>query len=117
MADSIRETLIGAFAGSVEVTAMQPTIAVKNALQEYRPVDLSPKALYRGYGINVGTMAPITAAYFGAISGYRELFTSVMGRIPKGKESVACSMAGGASAALIAGPAELLVIQQQRAGN
>ena len=41
-------TIIGAIAGSMEVLLMQPTIAIKNALQEGRPVPWSPSALYRG---------------------------------------------------------------------
>ena len=89
MADSlspIDHTAIGAVAGSMEVLLMQPTIAIKNALQEGRPVPWSPKLLYRGLGVsgqlqkvvvpltpglaligmyglqvNLGSIAPITA--------------------------------------------------------
>eukprot|EP00951_Prasinocladus_malaysianus_P023738 scaffold202748_cov45-Prasinocladus_malaysianus.AAC.2 len=95
---------------------MQPTIAIKNALQESRRLDLGPRSLYRGYGVNLGTMAPVTAAYFGAINGYRQLFASVIGRPPVGNENIACSVAGGGTASVMSGPAELLVIQQQRSG-
>ena len=41
-------TAIGAVAGMVEVCVMQPTVAVKNALQEGRPLPSSPGAYYRG---------------------------------------------------------------------
>lgn len=89
MADSLSpsdHTAIGAVAGSMEVLLMQPTIAIKNALQEGRPVPWSPKLLYRGLGVsaqlrtvvvpltpglalmelyglqvNLGSIAPITA--------------------------------------------------------
>uniref|UniRef100_A0A061QX03 Mitochondrial carrier family n=1 Tax=Tetraselmis sp. GSL018 TaxID=582737 RepID=A0A061QX03_9CHLO len=116
MTESFQQTLVGAFAGTVEVTAMQPTIAIKNALQERRPIPFSVTGLYRGYGINVGTMAPITAFQFGAANAYSELFRAVFTRSPRGKESVMCAAAGGASSVAVSGPAELLVIQQQRAG-
>lgn len=50
-------TAIGALAGFVEVCVMQPTVGVKNALQEGRPVPRNPMALYRG--LTVGTAAAI----------------------------------------------------------
>lgn len=74
---------------------MQPTIAIKNALQEGRPVPWSPKLLYRGLGVscscvrwyallmpglavmglcgtqvNLGSIAPITAIQVSDISFY-----------------------------------------------
>ena len=44
----IQHTAIGGFAGIVEVFIMQPTVAVKNALQEGRPLPAYPTAYYRG---------------------------------------------------------------------
>ena len=85
--------------------------------QERRPIPVSPNALYRGLTINISTMAPISAVQFGGVSAYTELFKTAVGRNPKGQESVACAAAGGATSALVASPAELLVIQQQRAGE
>ena len=41
-------TGIGALAGFVEVCVMQPTVGVKNALQEGRSVPRNPAVLYRG---------------------------------------------------------------------
>ena len=63
MADSlspIEHTAIGAVAGSMEVLLMQPTIAIKNALQEGRPVPWSPKLLYRGLGVSL-QLQPVAA--------------------------------------------------------
>lgn len=45
----IEHTAIGAFAGFVEVSIMQPTVTIKNALQEGRALPRTPIALYRGY--------------------------------------------------------------------
>ena len=44
----LEHTAIGALAGVTEVTLMQPTVAIKNALQEGRPLPRTPTALYRG---------------------------------------------------------------------
>lgn len=44
----LEHTAIGALAGLTEVSIMQPTVAIKNALQVGRPVPMSPLALYRG---------------------------------------------------------------------
>ena len=41
-------TAIGAFAGVVEVCIMQPTVAIKNALQEGRSLPANPAQYYRG---------------------------------------------------------------------
>ena len=44
----IEHTAIGAFAGVVEVCIMQPTVAIKNALQEGRSLPANPAQYYRG---------------------------------------------------------------------
>jgi hypothetical protein len=116
MPDFIRETMLGAVAGCVEVSCMQPTIAIKNAVQEGRAVSFTPTALYRGYFVNLATVAPMTAVQFGATGGYTQAFAALTERLPRGEERVACAAMGGATAALVGAPAELIVIQQQRAG-
>jgi len=45
----IEHTAIGALAGVLEVSVMQPTVTVKNALQEGRALPKTPLAFYRGY--------------------------------------------------------------------
>ena len=55
----VEHTGIGAIAGSMEVLLMQPTIAIKNALQEGRPVPWSPSALYRGLGVRNTLLRPL----------------------------------------------------------
>ena len=45
-------TLIGAGAGIVEVTLMQPTVAIKNALQEGRPIPSQFSHFYRGLTVS-----------------------------------------------------------------
>jgi len=44
----LEHTAIGGLAGVVEVCISQPTVAIKNALQEGRKIPWSPLMLYRG---------------------------------------------------------------------
>ena len=55
----VEHTYIGAIAGSMEVMLMQPTIAIKNALQEGRPIPWSPGALYRGLVVGQRVLGPL----------------------------------------------------------
>jgi hypothetical protein len=45
---SLEMTAIGAVSGTFEVCVMQPTVAVKNAIQEGRAIPRTPAGLYRG---------------------------------------------------------------------
>ena len=56
---------IGAASGMVEVTLLHPTVSLKNALQERRPLQWRPQALYRGYTLNAASFVPITCVQFG----------------------------------------------------
>lgn len=56
---------IGAASGMLEVTLLHPTVSMKNALQERRPLNWAPRALYRGYAINAASFVPITCVQFG----------------------------------------------------
>lgn len=51
--------MIGALAGMTEVTIMQPTVAIKNALQEGRPLPRTPLAYYRGLSVSYIMFATI----------------------------------------------------------
>lgn len=52
---SLEMTAIGAVAGTFEVCVMQPTVAVKNAIQEGRPIPRAPAGLYRGLLVSLLT--------------------------------------------------------------
>ena len=47
----LEHTAIGGLSGLMEVIIMQPTVGIKNALQEGRPVPRSPFQLYRGLAV------------------------------------------------------------------
>lgn len=48
----VEHTAIGALAGFLEVSFMQPTVAIKNALQEGRALPKTPAGFYRGYTVS-----------------------------------------------------------------
>lgn len=48
----VEHTAIGALAGFLECSFMQPTVAIKNALQEGRPLPKTPAGFYRGYTVS-----------------------------------------------------------------
>ncbi len=58
---SLEMTAIGAVSGTVEVCIMQPTVGVKNAIQEGRPIPRNPAGLYRGLLVRL----PVRRAYKG----------------------------------------------------
>lgn len=107
-------TAIGALAGVLEVSVMQPTVTVKNALQEGRALPKTPLAFYRGYLVNAGSIAPITAVQFGANRFYEVTLKKLTGKDTTQAGQVAVAIAAGSTSSLISAPAELLMIQQGR---
>ena len=61
-------TAIGGLAGIIEVCIMQPTVAVKNALQEGRPLPANPAAYYRGLLVCLPALSCLQVVLSGAIS-------------------------------------------------
>lgn len=55
---SVEHTAIGGLAGVIEVSIMQPTVTIKNALQEGRALPKTPLALYRGYLVSLQCVLP-----------------------------------------------------------
>ena len=131
---------IGAVSGVIEVTLLHPTVAWKNALQEGRPLPVAPRALYRGYLINVGSFTPITMVQFGvnrmlesALSGGGEGArrargarragagggrTLMRGAVFAGSDlsslqRIGVAATAGMTSSLMSTPCELVIIQQQ----
>lgn len=107
------QTAIGGISGVCEVTCTQPTVAVKNALQEARPIKFTPRFMYTGLTINAASIAPITAVQFGANRALTPYFADKNGYLSPSMKLVTSCTAGMISA-LVSGPAELVMIQQQR---
>eukprot|EP00892_Ulva_mutabilis_P000281 jgi/Ulvmu1/10253/UM060_0054.1 len=111
------QAFIGAMSGTVEVMLMQPTIAIKNAVQEGRPISWYPVHMYRGLGMNIVSMAPITASAFGSNFLYNSLHGAITGRdTMKQHERLVTGFMAGATSAAAANPTELVVIRQQQTG-
>ena len=58
----IDHAIIGGVSGTIEVCLLQPTIAMKNAFQEGRPLQLAPGHLYRGIGVRTRPSPAHTAS-------------------------------------------------------
>ena len=117
MAESpLMQLNIGMAAGCIEVLLMQPAVALKNAHQQNRQISLAPSVLYRGVVINCLAYGPITATQFGT----KAFVDSVTPHAWKTKQPTTCHIAtstvAGVTSALIAGPSELVMTQQQTSG-
>jgi hypothetical protein len=120
----IDNSLIGALSGVCEVTINQPAIAIKNELQTRikapktehaatfakKNVGATLSKLYKGYGVNVASMAPITAIQVGVYGVLTDYFAR-KGNLSDREKTAAAFLAGTASA-LASSPADMLVIQQ-----
>jgi len=112
-------SVIGALSGVLEVCVNQPTVYMKNTLQQRQPLSFSPLVMYRGTFVNAASIAPITAIQFG-VSGMAKQFLKER----KGSQSaelnaveqIGSAMLAGAASSIIVCPADMLIIQQQKTG-
>jgi hypothetical protein len=105
----VENILVGGTAGAMEVTVGHPFLKLGNDLIRGMPLMScvrnavkDPKAVYTGYGVNVGSMIPITAVQ-----------TVVEGTLHGRCSDVNAATVAGAVSGLVSGPAELFMIQQQ----
>ncbi|CAI5725917.1 unnamed protein product [Peronospora destructor] len=112
----LQNGVVGSIAGMIEVVLQQPTVAVKNAVQQGRPIQWSSRALYRGVGVSLVSIAPVTALQF-AVNGrlLRGLTTS--GAAPSDQTKLLCGILSGFSSAVVSGPADLVMTLQQNNGK
>ncbi|TYZ62466.1 hypothetical protein PybrP1_005587 [[Pythium] brassicae (nom. inval.)] len=112
---ALQHSAIGSLAGMLEVTIQQPTVAMKNAVQQGRPIPWSVPALYRGVGISLSCVAPICALQFGvngkllALAGERAAHSDSV--------KVTCGALAGVASALLGSPGELVMTLQQNSGR
>ncbi|OQS00653.1 Mitochondrial Carrier (MC) Family [Thraustotheca clavata] len=108
----VDHAIIGSLSGMAEVLIQQPTVYVKNALQQGQPLVFQPKVMYRGVGINCLSIAPICAVQFAA--------NGVLGRYISPDDDIGrilTAMVAGALSSLLSSPAELVMTLQQRTGQ
>eukprot|EP00899_Mesostigma_viride_P011610 jgi/Mesvir1/2044/Mv14787-RA.1 len=123
--DPVIEGALGGAAAVIEVGINQPTVAIKNAMQERRPIPLNPLHLYRGVLVNALSIAPITATQF-AMNRFlekchRRATEAVTGTPhigpPSSSAQVMLATLAGTTSAFVSTPAECVMIQQQRLGT
>lgn len=127
--------VIGAGAGVVEVMLLHPLVSVKNALQEKRPINFAPRALYRGVLANASSFAPITMLQCVTVARHslfhsdgpvllrrfgvnrlleRRLSVDGDGASFSSVQHVAVAATAGAVSSCLSNPCELVILQQQR---
>mmetsp|Transcript_60299 Transcript_60299/g.73881 ORF Transcript_60299/g.73881 Transcript_60299/m.73881 type:complete len:251 (-) Transcript_60299:34-786(-) len=93
-----------------------PLITWKICVQEGRPYPTVLREWYRGVFINAGSLSPITAVQCYANSLFINAIYTFKGSNHKltDIQMLSCSAAAGCVSALIYGPVDLMVIQQQK---
>lgn len=120
--NELQNASVGMTVGVIEVACLQPLNYAKNMVQQGQPLTMDPKKLYRGVGANMVNMGSCTMIQF-AVGG--KLKQMVAGADADGKalrsvkphEEMLCGIVAGTTSALVGGPLELIMIQQQRKGG
>jgi len=106
---------LGMLGGATETTVQMPILTAKFCFQEGRPL---PKGLgmYRGLGVQVGSMAPVTAIQV-VCNGFYAKWLGAATRKLSDVETIGCSVAAGVTSSVVYGPADFLMIHQQKVGK
>ncbi|RLN97556.1 hypothetical protein BBJ28_00017552 [Nothophytophthora sp. Chile5] len=107
---------VGSIAGMIEVMLQQPTIAIKNAVQQGRAIPWAVPALYRGVGVSLASIAPVSAIQF-AVNGRLLRALSAPGAAPSDQVQVVCGTLSGVASAVLSASAELVMTLQQNNGK
>ncbi|KAG2799172.1 hypothetical protein PC118_g20763 [Phytophthora cactorum] len=107
---------VGSIAGMAEVMLQQPTVAIKNAVQQGRPISWSVPALYRGLGVSLASIAPISAIQFAA-NGRLLRGLTAPGVAPSDQTKLLCATLSGVASTGLSAPAELIMTLQQNNGK
>jgi len=109
----LENTLVGLGGGMIETYAQMPLITWKYCIQEGRAYPRALSSWFHGGFLQAGSVAPITAFQV-AMNGFLERVVTGGRRDLSKLEGVGTALTAGAASALIYGPADLLVIQQQK---
>lgn len=99
------------------MTCFQSLNYLKNASQQKLPLTMNPRVLYRGYPSNLVNMTSATVWQFVVMGSVQQLLLNGENRSLTDTENLISGMAAGMSSGLLCGPAELVMIQQQRKGG
>jgi len=108
---------IGIICGATDCTLLQSTNYWKNAQQQGLPFSLDPRVLYRGYAVNVVQNAFCVMSQFFLAGALKNALTGGADRPLSNTEKIASGISAGAISSLVAGPMELVMIQQQVKGG
>ena len=106
--------MMGAFGSTVEVLIQHPLLTYKNSIQSNFNLRCNLKCMYKGVGINALTMGPITSMQF---AGFGFLYNFLhKNNVCQSDNiiSIISSTSAGILSGFIAGPTELLIVQQQK---
>ena len=108
---------LGFFCGAVDCTLLQATNYWKNAKQQGLPFSLDPRVLYRGYTVNVLQNGFCVMSQFFLAGQLKGLMTGGTDRPLSNTEKIVSGVSAGAISSVVAGPMELVMIQQQVKGG
>ena len=105
---------VGIAGGTAEVTALMPLLTAKFCVQEGRALPRSLGGLYRGWAVQAGNVAPITAVQM-LLNGLIEkrVFDANHKPLSDFEKALSAGLAGGLSAVIYA-PVDLVCIHQQK---
>jgi hypothetical protein len=116
--NEFQNATVGMSVGMTEVLLLQPFNYAKNMTQQQQPISLNPATMYRGVSANCVNMGSCTMIQF-VVGG--KLQSILKGGDPNQKipplQEMACGIGAGLTSALVGGPLELIMIQQQRKGG
>ena len=108
---------MGITCGVTDCTLLQSTNYWKNAVQQGLPFTMNPAVLYRGYSVNVMQNAFCVMSQFYLAGQLKDKFTGGVDRPLSNSEKIASGISAGAISSIVAGPMELVMIQQQVKGG
>ena len=114
----LRALLNGSVIGVAEVTVNQGLSFIKNRLQQGKPLNHTRlSVVYRGYGVNAGSMAPITAVQTGTNAAATQVLKAYTGKELSDLQKMYVAFGAGAISGLVSCPAEMVMLHQQNSGH
>jgi len=108
---------IGIICGASDTTLLQATNYWKNASQQGLPFTLDPRVLYRGYTVNTIQNGLCVMSQFFLNGIIKNALTGGTDRALSSGEKIFAGVGAGVLSSIVAGPMELVMIQQQVKGT
>jgi len=111
----LQSIFTGSVAGAAETLLGHPAWSIKTRIQCGDPFTLNPVILYRGFPVNVASMAPITAVQVSMYHCLQQLFMRDTDAATN-HQRITCAFVAGISSALISCPTEMVMTYQKTHG-